>query len=100
MIGRRTFECQKCKFQWDVMRDSENLERVRLKCPSCQAKQGRRVFRPCNIVQDTFRKPIEMTTLNSVTGNPRGYDTIYTESERHVFLKKHDEMYGTKLQEW
>lgn len=98
MIGRRTFECEKCWHRWDVMRDEKNLDRVRLKCPGCGAKKGSRIFAPCNVIRDTLRHPIEMTTLRSVSGNPRGYDTVYTESERRTFLKKHDAMYGTKLE--
>jgi len=67
------------------------------KCSQCGGL-AKRMYMPSQVVQDTYSRPLPVTTLRPVFCGPNGVDVVNSRSELRNLMKAHDRKYGTNLE--
>lgn len=89
-----TFECEKCHEEFQEFSDSDGIGKKRLKCPSCGAKRGRRIFGgtgKLGVVQDTLDNHKRMCVTIKSDKWPKdkyGRPVVYSRSQEREVLKQ------------
>lgn len=97
-----TFECTACDHEFIEFADRDGIMELRLDCPECNAKEkGRRIFTSSQLIDDTFKEPLVLSTLKPCTdaavaaGAP--YDVCNSRSEVRNCLDMHAKRYGIEV---
>ena len=93
-----TMICRGCRCQWDVVRPMANPARRGLECPQCGGRRTRRLFKPPQVIQDTFAPQDVVSLLPVSTDDLSHVETVGSRSELKKLVARHNEKYGTKLE--
>ncbi len=97
-----TFQCRKCDHKFTDFQDRDRIRKIRLDCPECNAvRQARRIYTSNQIIDDTFKEPLHMSTLKACSeaavkaGAP--YDICHSRSEVRRCMDQHAQRYGVEV---
>ena len=94
-----TFQCDKCDHKFASFEDRDTIRKVRLDCPECKGKKkARRIYTVGQIIDDTLKEPLHLSTLKACTDEAVAakapYDICHTRSDIRKCMKLHAKRYG------